>query len=624
MVDWWTECQKEVTSLRGRHCNKNHCDNFQRIYDNEEYCIKKSVGFPISTCECYRKSDGYYLQLSDLSPDKQEFIKKDPLEYLNVMSEECQKLLGGGDWTLKMCYCCCACFAYDTPIAAPSGFKPIQDFKINDQVIVANHLATDSGVKLSWFPKNVLFSAGTGPKSHEPLMIYLHYGNGLQLICSIDQPFLMPDGKLKRADRLVPGKDELVLAAGDTAPIHEIKLGEYEGGVHHIATDLNFEGSVDGHLLNCNGVVTGDYLLQLHQDELCSLGMFVENHEDLPVIGTLEYESRNASLKVGLFSAQTDEAYQKKTPITFRAFINRDEEIPYDAQGFFSRKEELYLDGSAEKRLITEKQGINLFNYYSKLINAFYPDIIFHLEWENTRTNAYSFKRYGQKIIFIPGGLLRLKDLGMEGLTIILGAQVARFLGKEPLNEEGFTCTGASDYYGIGVVLRDALFIYWMDVINEGLDQINSLFKIIDSIAPDEPSMATIDRPTRICRKKAMVAAAYGAQLSECAGGPVKNGLLLEKVMPVRDRAANILSVNFNRNLSPSADKKENYSLEPAAEIYNAEIAANNRRTVKLTVGCQPEADYTLTVMNVTAADGSTLDPMASSYRFRSPANPSA
>ena len=57
------------------------------------------------------------------------------------------------------CYCCCSCFAYDTPISTSQDtFKVVQDFEINDPVLVA----TDASLK-KWVQKPVTFSSGTGP-----------------------------------------------------------------------------------------------------------------------------------------------------------------------------------------------------------------------------------------------------------------------------------------------------------------------------------------------------------------------------------------------------------------------------------------------------------------------------
>jgi hypothetical protein len=624
---WIDQCKEILEATGGELCNQNHCDDSQRSGAFEASCQKFGLGQPIALCECYNSSTNKYLTFNQLSAEEQAQIKKDPSHlYSKIMGKHCSALIKQDpvNWELLPCNCCCSCFAYDTPIAIPDGFKPIQNFLSNDQILVANAQRKDSKLQLSWYPAKVVFSHGTGPNGYEPVMIYMHYGEGQELICSVDQPFLMPNGKLKRADKLAPGADNLVLANGGTSPIHEIRLGEYEGGVHHIATGLEFKGVIDGHLLNTNGVVSGDYLLQLHQEELNKQGSFVKNHNELPTIGTPEYEMKNASLKVGLFSAQKPEVSKKRAPLTFRSFAGKEDDIPFDAQQFFSEEEDQALDGNAEKRPITQRVGISAFQYYTKIFRAFYPDILFYLDWTNIHTNAYSFKRYGQKIVLIPGGLLRLKALGTEGLVIIMAAQVARFCGQEPINEGGYTCTGASDYYGIGVILREIIFSNnWTTLVNSGLKQIDSLFKIIESVAPDDPTEANIDRPTRKCRWETMFAAAFAGQLPECAGGPTENGLKLEKAEPVQDGAASKLLVTFSRNLSPLAEKKENYALEPAGEVFNAEINPNNRKVVKLTIGCKPETNYTLTVINVTAADGSTLDPNVNSYRFRSPDSPS-
>ena len=59
-------------------------------------------------------------------------------------------------------------------------------------------------------------------------------------------------------------------------PIRVISIGEYQGGIHHIAAEREFKGELDGHLLISAGVISGDYLLEIHAEELKKKGDIIE------------------------------------------------------------------------------------------------------------------------------------------------------------------------------------------------------------------------------------------------------------------------------------------------------------------------------------------------------------
>ena len=83
------------------------------------------------------------------------------------------------------------------------------------------------------------------------------------MIVTTDQPFLMRDGKLKKLSRLIPHSDELVRADGTTVPIQSITLDWFSEDIKDIATSAGSTQSLDGHLILANGIVIGDYALQL-------------------------------------------------------------------------------------------------------------------------------------------------------------------------------------------------------------------------------------------------------------------------------------------------------------------------------------------------------------------------
>jgi hypothetical protein len=150
-------------------------------------------------------------------------------------------------------------FASDTPIGVPDGMTPIAELSTGDQVLTGS----PSGVGVSWAPEPLQFSEGATGGS-ESAMLYLTYGDEERgLITSPDQPFMLATGELSTAERLVPG-DELMGQDGNPTPLVTASIGRYDGGVHAIAADTSWTGSLDGHLIVANGLVAGDYTLGLH------------------------------------------------------------------------------------------------------------------------------------------------------------------------------------------------------------------------------------------------------------------------------------------------------------------------------------------------------------------------
>ena len=63
----------------------------------------------------------------------------------------------------------------------------------------------------------------------------------------------------------------------------------YQGGVHDIASNWPWKGSPDGHLLLANGIVIGDYMMEIYFDQLSSV-LKQDDHDTLPNVGTPQYE----------------------------------------------------------------------------------------------------------------------------------------------------------------------------------------------------------------------------------------------------------------------------------------------------------------------------------------------
>jgi hypothetical protein len=74
----------------------------------------------------------------------------------------------------------------------------------------------------------------------------------------------MPDGSLKRADRLSPN-DKLLDKNKKQLKILKLASGNYHGPIHHIAATSWDEKNptIEGHLINIAGVISADYFAEL-------------------------------------------------------------------------------------------------------------------------------------------------------------------------------------------------------------------------------------------------------------------------------------------------------------------------------------------------------------------------
>ena len=150
-------------------------------------------------------------------------------------------------------------FAYGTRISGPSGEVAIERLRRDDEVMTAS---LGGGGAPSWASSAVAFSDGAGPHSRAT-MVYIDFVDSGRLICETDQLFLSAEGLLVPARRLYHGRS-VVRADGGEQLIGSVSVGEYWGGIHAIATGLDYRGSPDGHLIAAGGVIAADFLLQIH------------------------------------------------------------------------------------------------------------------------------------------------------------------------------------------------------------------------------------------------------------------------------------------------------------------------------------------------------------------------
>ncbi|HYF32995.1 MAG TPA: Ig-like domain-containing protein [Chitinophagaceae bacterium] len=458
-------------------CPDRHCtDNADFSPQAHALCNCKDVnGNPIPGCipknALYPFASGVCLNI-------------DTKEWSTKRGRNC--IIQGDSYYPLTCFCCCSCYANGTRIAIPTGFRAIEYFQTGDAVLTASYSSKDN--KLSWMPATVKFSMGTGDDGHQSNMVYLHYGDDdRQIIVTPDQLFLLTTGELCRADRLVPGADQLMNEWGKPVDIHEISIGEYNGGVHHISTSTEYSNNIDGHLLLSEGVVTGDFLLQTSAQELIGKGV-MRDHKDLPKVGSDAYDKKHKKLVkeyygVTMTTVRADGKKEIATkPQRFYMYGARSISIPDTAAAYLdeAQAEDVYNNAP---RWDFNDIGVNtaLVKYVIQLFNAFYPDITFYYDQANVTPNAYAFNVAGKPIIVLTGGMARLKSLEQEGLSFILSHMISASQRAAPTGNNGWTSVAMADYYSVAILMNVYFGKNFGTMYMPGIRQLNDcIFKWID------------------------------------------------------------------------------------------------------------------------------------------------
>jgi len=141
--------------------------------------------------------------------------------------------------------------------------EEIQNLKMEDLISVYD---MDEGNPIYDGKTKIAFINGTAEGSHTVLNVrFTIADNPLQLICTPDQLFLMADGSLKRGRHIVPMEDEVFAMSGQKIPIESIRIGLYKGILHDLSANTGPSHEINGNLIGLNGLVCGDYSLELGQ-----------------------------------------------------------------------------------------------------------------------------------------------------------------------------------------------------------------------------------------------------------------------------------------------------------------------------------------------------------------------
>lgn len=415
------------------------------------------------------------------------------------------------------CTCSCSCLAFGTPVEIDNGkYGAIESISVGDYVLA-------SGKDLKWSKQKVEFSQGTVGASVQPYTVLLTYANTAIAVTS-DHVFLMHDKTLKTADRLVVG-DSLMAPDGSPVQIKSVHIGDYNAGFHHIATKRALPApDLDGHLLNTNGVVSADYIVQISMRSNEFTFGFAPSHNDLPIVGSPEYVAKHgdACLKapgdsgpVGVAKFNTRDAVATKPE--FLAASLKKLNIPKDAHPFLS-------DADAEakklqpKRRWNDPQSREWTEYLISFHKTFYPDVVFHFDWADNTVNAYAWVDNGVRNVAILGGLVRDVALELEGIAVVLAHELAHHFGGNPTYPGGLSCEGQADYYGVRTIMRRVWFgEYYISVTDRGIAQMANFFGVANS--PTAPGGSSgCSHPAGACRVATYHAAVALSGKPGCAG----------------------------------------------------------------------------------------------------------
>jgi hypothetical protein len=350
-----------------------------------------------------------------------------------------------------------------------------------------------------------VFSAGTTGASRQKFTVLVVYPEGFLAVTS-DHLFLLPDGMLKTAAKLTPN-DQLVAPDGSKVPILALHIGDYTAGFHHIATSKKPPSAdLDGHLLNTNGVVSGDYTLQLYYraNELAAAllpaGLTAE-----PIIGSPEYVAKYGDdcLKAPSQPAVATLVAPFNVPDQPGAkFIAAEQvrlKIPADAASFISEEEarQKALDPS---RAWNDPQSREWTEYLLAFHKAFYPDVTYHLDWTDSTVNAFAWVENGVRHVALMGGLIRHNALELEGIALVLAHELAHHYGGPPTFPGGLSCEGQSDYFGVRNIMRKVWFGEFYGMITEAaIAQMAAFFGVPNDPTPPGGSSGC-SHPAGACR----------------------------------------------------------------------------------------------------------------------------
>jgi hypothetical protein len=246
-------------------------------------------------------------------------------------------------------------------------------------------------------------------------------------------------------------------------------------------------------------------------------------------------------------------------------------------------------------------------------LSGFYRDIVFHLDWARNEPNVWAFEQYGQKVVLVAGGLVRMTGLFYEGITMAIAHGVARFLAGAPKTGAGLSCTGQADLYALGAISQKIWFGNpWLKETMAGYQQLQALFGLISTENARGNPLDVCDQPSIQCRLDTMMTGIAGGSLPECAGGAPPPPLTLERATGTTTGATLVFSSALTEE---SAQNEANYTITPAAKITAATLDSTEDFTVHLAVELAA-GSYEVSCTKLKSPYGAALSPDPDTRKF--------
>jgi len=411
------------------------------------------------------------------------------------------------------CYCVCSCLAAGSPVqATPSQTRTIESFKVSDPVMAAD-------LSFVWTQRAVFEVVGTD-QIGQPNTMYVRYEGG-SLTITADHLFLVNGSKLITADKLTL-QDTLTGPQGNPVKIIELHTGDYFGSFHNVTTNAPTPGGdPNGHLVNTNGVISGDYALQTdYVAGALPQGLLHEEIGSRPVVGSLEYQERYDSAEPSDEARDggvlVDDGSARDNP--GRLLVRRELEGDIEAAGVLGYVP-LHRRGPLEKLphfKLSDVDREQLGQYVVTLFGAFYPEIRFRVDWWVSNVNVYAirgrrhhFHRHPHEVV-INGGFLRVEMLDVAAVSLATAFAVANLNAEEPDRSN----VGYADYFGAAAVMRN---VWWgMDYIY----QMEGAQEQLRGFLPVAPPGKRPYYPDAACRMETYQSAVRLTGIPECAAPP--------------------------------------------------------------------------------------------------------
>lgn len=431
---------------------------------------------------------------------------------------------------MPRCWCVCSCLAVDTPIATPEGSVKVQDIVPDETVVLA------AGTELDWTPTVVgqASFATPGVTEHTIYITYMIDDEEQGLVVTRDQPLLLAGGKLIVADWLQL-EDELVDRDGNPVQLTDVRWGSYSGNFYEFATSMTPpDKNLDGHLVLTNGIVAGDFAIQVYTN----IDVKTEAETERPSVGTEEWVEKHAdkasqaiataAVRSGA-AAPADLGAAGPHPLAAQAIRGgtftaaRPVVVPEHAANFVSPAQARILQKKAPKHPASDPYYNQLLDWVLSQFRCLYPDIEFLSDWYASDPNSHSWVDHGKGHVLVKGALARLDALGMEGLALATAHEVGHLRGAPDGSPSGVTCEGEADYYGAKIVLRKLWFgEYYGDNVTRAVDQVETVFAYLTRDQPAGSSDADADDagsgyPSIKCREATFLAAQQLAAKPKCA-----------------------------------------------------------------------------------------------------------